>query len=77
VRLSADWQQKYGHRIYLLESFVETQRFVGTCYRAAGWVEVGHTTGRSRNDRAFQLQVPTKSIYLKPLVADFRPRLAA
>lgn len=77
VRLSADWQQKYGHPIYLLESFVEARRFVGTCYRAAGWIEVGRTTGRSRNDRDFQLQVPPKAICLKPLVADFRQRLAA
>jgi hypothetical protein len=76
-RLSADWQRKYGHRIYLLESFVESRRFEGTCYRAAGWMEVGRTTGRSRNDRDFQLQVPTKAIYLKPLVANFRRRLAA
>lgn len=75
-RLSADWQDKYGHPIYLLESFVESERFQGTCYRAAGWIEVGNTSGRSRNDRAFELQVPVKSIYLKPLVADFRRRLA-
>jgi hypothetical protein len=76
-RLSADWQSKYGHPIYLLESFVEAQRFAGACYRAAGWIEVGRTTGRSRNDRDFQLQVPAKSIYLKPLVADLGRRLAA
>ncbi len=76
-RLSADWQAKYGHPIYLLESFVEAQRFQGTCYRAAGWIQVGLTRGRSRNDRAFALHVPVKSIYLKPLVADFRRRLAA
>jgi hypothetical protein len=75
TRLSADWQQKYGHPIHLLETFVERDRFQGTCYRAAGWVRVGQTTGRSRNDRDFQLQVPTKAIYLQPLVADFRQRL--
>jgi len=40
ARLSADWQQKYGHPIYLLESFLEQSRFAGTCYRAAGWVQV-------------------------------------
>jgi hypothetical protein len=75
TRLSADWQHKYGHPIHLLETFVERDRFQGTCYRAAGWVRVGQTTGRSRNDRAFQLQVPIKEIYLQPLVADFRQRL--
>jgi len=49
VRLSADWQQKYGHPIYLLETFVERQRFAGACYRAAGWTEVGTTSGRTRS----------------------------
>ena len=77
ARLSADWQQKYGHPIYLVETFVERERFAGTCYRAAGWRRVGLTTGRSRNDKDFQLQVPTKEIYLKPLVADWRRRLLA
>jgi len=75
--LSADWQHKYGHPIHLLESFVEPDRFQGTCYRAAGWLRLGLTTGRSRNDKDFQLQVPAKAIYLKPLVADFRRRLTA
>jgi len=77
ARLSADWQKKYGHPIYLVETFVERDRFAGTCYRAAGWRRVGLTTGRSRNDKDFQLQVPTKEIYLKPLVADWRRRLLA
>jgi hypothetical protein len=77
TRLSADWRHKYGHPIHLLESFVERDRFRGTCYRAAGWLRVGLTTGRSRNDKDFQLQVPAKEIYLKPLVADFRRRLLA
>ena len=45
-RVSADWQHKYGHRIELLESFVEIDRFNGTCYAAANWVRVGQTTGR-------------------------------
>ena len=77
ARLSADWQQKYGHPIYLVETFVERDRFRGTCYRAAGWRRVGLTTGRSRNDKDFQLQVPAKEIYLKPLVADWHRRLLA
>jgi hypothetical protein len=77
ARLSADWQHKYGHPIYLVETFVERDRFRGTCYRAAGWRRVGLTTGRSRNDKDFQLQVPAKEIYLQPLVADWRRRLLA
>ncbi len=45
------------------------------CYRAAGWVHVGATTGRSRNDRDNTLSVPVKDIYLRPLCRDFRRRL--
>lgn len=77
ARLSADWQQKYGHPIYLLETFVEAPRFAGTCYRAAGWVRVGQTTGRTRNDDGRQPRTAPKAIYLKPLSADARQRLTA
>ena len=77
ARLSADWQHKYGHPIYLLESFVQQPRFAGTCYRAAGWVPVGLTTGRTRNDDGRRPRVARKALYLKPLQADARRRLAA
>ena len=63
ARLAADWQQTYGQPIYLEETFEERDRFRGTCSRAAGWQRVGLTTGRSRNDKDGQLQVPTKEIY--------------
>ena len=76
-QLSADWISKYGHPIHLLETFVERDRFKGTCYRAAGWLHVGATTGRSRNDKDFTLSVPVKEVYLQPLTADFRRRLCA
>ena len=75
-RLSADWQQKYGHPIYLLESFVQAPRFAGTCYRAAGWLPVGLTTGRTRNDNRFKPPGPRKVLYLKALRADAQRRLA-
>jgi len=77
ARLSADWQQKYGHPVYLLESFVEPPRFAGTCYRAAGWVQVGLTTGRTRNDDGRKPRAAPKALYLKALRADARRRLAA
>lgn len=77
ARLSADWQHKYGHPIYLLESFVEPSRFTGACYRAAGWVQVGLTTGRTRNDDGRQPRVARKALYLKALCADAQRRLAA
>jgi len=74
-RLSIDWTAKYGHGIALLETFVDRDRFRGTCYLAAGWLRVGATTGRSRNDVAQTLRVPVKDIYLRPLSADWRRRL--
>jgi hypothetical protein len=74
-RISADWHAKYGHRLVLLETYVEQGRFVGTCYRAANWVCVGETQGRSRNDRYKTLQVPVKSVWLYPLTQRFRPIL--
>lgn len=66
-RISDDWSKKYGHPIDLLETFVENQRFAGTCYKAANWVKVGETTGRSRNDRRKTLKVPVKSVWLYQL----------
>ena len=78
-RISSDWQRKYGHRIYLLETFVETGRFAGTCYRAANWLRVGQTKGRTRQDSPAgkHQQVARKAIYLYPLVARFAERLRA
>jgi len=71
-RISRDWIDKYGHPVYLLETFVEKDRFLGTCYKAANWKYVGETQGRSRNDRYATLQVPVKDIYVYPLVKNFR-----
>lgn len=76
-RVGEDWQTKYGHPIYLLETFVDRDRFKGTCYRAANWICVGQTQGRSRQDRANTLRVPIKDIYLYPLASDFREKLHA
>jgi len=71
-RISSDWVKKYGHQVYLLETFVEKRRFAGTCYRAANWSCVGQTKGRSRNDRYGTLKVPVKDVYLYPLKNQFR-----
>ncbi|MEW6523925.1 MAG: Druantia anti-phage system protein DruA [Bacillota bacterium] len=62
-RIINDWQRKYGHGLLLLETFVEIDRFWGTCYKAANWRCVGLTKGRSR-----KLEVPVKAVYLYPLV---------
>jgi hypothetical protein len=74
-RVSVDWEAKYGHPIMLLETFVDRSRFAGTCYRAANWVYVGQTTGRSRNDRDHTLRVPVKDVYVYPLKRTFRREL--
>jgi hypothetical protein len=66
-RVSKDWEKKYGHPIYCIETFVECERFKGTCYKAANWINVGKTTGRGRNDTQMLYQVPVKDIYLYPL----------
>ena len=71
-RIARDWQEKYGHPVYFLETFVEQGRFKGTCYKAANWIYAGETTGRSRNDRYNTLDVPIKNIYLYPLAKNFR-----
>ena len=63
-RIDLDWRAKYGHGLRWLETFVERDRFQGTCYRAANWHCVGKTKGRSRQDRRQALRVPVKDIYL-------------
>jgi hypothetical protein len=74
-RLRRDWQEKYGHAVVLLETFIEEERFRGTCYKAANWIVVGRTKGRSRQDRYNELRVPPKLIALLPLVRHWRRRL--
>jgi hypothetical protein len=74
-RIAGDWQAKYGHPVVLLETFVERERFRGTVYRAANWLAVGATTGRTRQDRHTCLQAPVKDIYLYPLRRSFREML--
>ena len=74
-RLPLDWLRKYGHPIVLAETFVEKDRFQGTCYRAANWIDVGLTTGRTRSDRHHQIQVPIKRVFLRPLKTHFRKHL--
>jgi len=75
-RIRADWQAKYGHPVHALETFVD-RRFRGTCYRAANWVRLGETQGRTRNDRKHSIQVSVKDVYLYPLIGEFRRELRA
>ena len=66
-RINADWLEKYGHGLDWLETFVQRDRFKGSCYRAANWEWVGQTQGRSRQDRHHEMQVPVKDVYLYAL----------
>lgn len=74
-RLAQDWQDRYGHRVWLVETFVEEPRFAGTAYKAAGWISVGRTTGRTRQDRQRTLQTPIKAIWVRTLHPQFRKHL--
>ena len=78
LRLSEDWQQRYGHPIALAETFVDPERFEGICYRAANWIEIGVTKGfgRSRID-FYQLNDKPKAIFLHPLTPKARQILSA
>jgi hypothetical protein len=74
--LSADWERLYGHPIYFVETFVDPQRFRGTCYRAANWIGLGLTTGRGKDAPSKQPNRPIKEVWGYALVADFRQRLS-
>jgi hypothetical protein len=76
-RLSDDWQNRYGHNLVLVETFVDRSLFAGTCYLAANWIRIGSTCGRSRQDRYKRVTVPVKDLYLYPLAEDFKYQLCA
>jgi Domain of unknown function (DUF4338) len=74
--LPADWLRLYGHPIYWLETFIDPQRFAGTCYRAANWIALGPTTGRGKDDRHHKANRSIKEVLGYALVKDFRERLS-
>jgi hypothetical protein len=74
-RVADDWQFKYGHPVYCLETFVEAGRFQGISYRAANWIHVGSTTGRGRDGGHKHSILPIKDIYLYPLAKNFKTAL--
>ncbi len=74
--LSAHWQRLYAHPIYFLETFIDPQRFPGTCYKAANWTVLGVTTGRGKDAPTKAVNRPIKNVLGYPLVKDFRQRLS-
>jgi hypothetical protein len=76
-RVAADWEARYGHPVYWLETFVDPARFRGTCYRAANWIVLGQTTGRGKDDLTHRPNRPRKQVLGYPLSPRFRERLEA
>ncbi len=76
-RLSRDWEDLYGHPIHYLESFVDPERFKGTCYRAANWHFLGKTTGRGKDDQTKQPNRSLKEVLGLSLTRRFREKLGA
>lgn len=74
-RLPSDWEQRYGYRPALLETFVEMDRFTGACYKAANWICVGKTAGRGKKDVRHENKLPVKSVWLYPLSRNFKQQL--
>jgi hypothetical protein len=70
-RIATDWRLRYGYEPVLLETFVDTERFAGTCYKAGNWICVGATQGRGKLDRYHEHNLPVKSVWLYPLRKDF------
>lgn len=74
-QIGNDWQQRYGVHPVLLESYVDSEQFTGTCYRAANWLQVGKTAGRGRQDRNKKAGVSAKFVYLYRLRPDWQQKL--
>jgi len=74
-RISQDWERIYGHPIYFLETFIDPERFRGTCYRAANWVLLGRTTGRGKDDQTHRPNRSIKEVLGLPLDRRFRELL--
>ena len=73
--LSTDWQAVYSHRLYYLETFVDKERFAGTCYKAANWIYLGDTTGRGKDDQTKKPNRSIKAVWGYPLGKQFRRQL--
>jgi len=71
-RITSDWLERYGYSPVLLETFVDSEKYRGTCYRAANWLFLGQSAGRGRMDRYKKRSLTRKQIYVYPLHRDFK-----
>jgi hypothetical protein len=71
-QIQKDWLREYCYSPVLLETFVDTSQFAGTCYKASNWTYLGHTKGRGRMDKNEEMLLPPKAIYMYPLQKDFK-----
>ena len=76
-RLGDDWQQRWGYRPVVVETFVDPQYYAGTCYRAANWLSLGQTTGSGLARKGKSYTSSPKQILVLPLVANFRTVLCS
>ncbi len=74
-QISSDWHVLYNHPIYWIETFVDTERFAGTCYKAANWIYLGQTKGRGKYNKTHKQLTSIKDIYGLPLGPRFREKL--
>jgi len=74
-RIASDWMAVYHQPVYLLETFVEKERFQGTCYKAANWICVGQTKGTAKRGHDHLVHGLIKDVFLYPLRKDFREKL--
>ncbi len=74
-RLSKDWQRLYHHPVHLVETFVDTEQYRGTCYKADNWICVGQTTGQGKLSKTRQPLLSKKAVYVHPLTKHFRREL--
>lgn len=76
-RIGGDWQQRWGYRPVVVETFVDPERYTGTCYRAANWLYVGDTTGTGLARQGKSYTSSPKKIFVLPLVSGFRTALCS
>lgn len=70
--LPVDWERIYNHPVYFVETFIDTERYQGTSYKAANWIYLGKTTGRGKNDQTHKVNRSIKAVWGYPLSKDFR-----